>query len=173
MRDPSFLLSHEYTISKLEPSGSYSVQVIAEDEFGEKLGSQALSFSTFIDKTPPLISDLKTTTSILSGKENKVQAIISWKTNKPTTSRVLYEAGVGKGDEFKTSSVLNQSFTYEHVMVVSGLQPGQVYRIRAESVDGQGEKAYSQDRTLITPRSKESIVDVIVENFEQTFGFLR
>ncbi len=173
LRDPSFLLSHEYTISKLEPSGSYSVQVIAEDEFGEKLGSQALSFSTFIDKTPPLISDLKTTTSILSGKENKVQAIISWKTNKPTTSRVLYEAGVGKGDEFKTSSVLNQSFTYEHVMVVSGLQPGQVYRIRAESVDGQGEKAYSQDRTLITPRSKESIVDVIVENFEQTFGFLR
>lgn len=173
LRDPSFLLSHEYTISKLEPSGSYSVQVIAEDEFGEKLGSQALSFSTFIDKTPPLISDLKTTTSILSGKENKVQAIISWKTNKPTTSRVLYEAGVGKGDEFKTSSVLNQSFTYEHVMVVSGLQPGQVYRIRAESVDGQGEKAYSQDRTLITPRSKESIVDVIIENFEQTFGFLR
>ncbi len=171
--DPSFLLSHEYTVDKLEPTSSYSLQVVAENEFGEKLGSQSLSFSTFVDRSEPTISDLKTTTSILSGKENKVQAIISWKTNKPATSRVLYEAGVGEGDDFRFSSADNQSYTYEHVVVVSGLQPGQVYRMRAESVDGQGQAVYSKDRTLITPRSKESIVDVIIENFEQTFGFLR
>jgi hypothetical protein len=173
LKDPSFLLSHEYTVRKLEPTASYSVQVVAENEFGEKLGSQSLSFSTFVDKTPPVITELKTNTSILPGKENKVQAIISWKTNKPATSRVLYEAGVGEGDNFAFNSALNQSFTYDHVVVVSGLQPGQVYRMRAESTDGQGAAVYSDDRTLITPRSQESIVDVIIENFEQTFGFLR
>jgi hypothetical protein len=173
LEDRSFLLSHEYTVNKLVPTGSYSVQVVAENELGERLGSQSLSFSTFVDKKPPLITDLKTNTSILAGKENKVQAIISWKTNKPATSKVLYEVGVGEGDEFALSSVLNQSYSYDHVVVISGLVPGQIYRLRAESIDGQSNTVYSSDRTLMTPRSKESIVDVIIENFEQTFNFLR
>jgi hypothetical protein len=68
---------------------------------------------------------------------------------------------------------MNQSFVIDHTIVISDFDPGTIYRIRAQSTGGSDEVAVSEDYSLLTPHSQENIIDVIIDNVEDTFGFTR
>jgi hypothetical protein len=170
---PSYLRSHEYTVTDLYPGVSYNLQVQAEDERGVVALSAVLPFTTTISNEPPAISQVRVTSSLIPGKIERVQTIIVWKTDKPSTSRVLYEQGFGASDTFAFSTPLETNLTTEHTVITTAFSPGNVYRYRVESVDGRGNASYSQDYTLLSPVPRESVLELIVKNFEQIFGYLR
>ncbi len=109
----------------------------------------------------------------MPGQTAKVQTIVSWKTDKPATSRVLYEEGVSASTELSAATPMNVSLVKDHIVVSTAFKPGKVYRFRIESIDGAGHISYSKDFTILTPRQEENIVDLIIGNFEQSFGFLK
>jgi hypothetical protein len=58
-------------------------------------------------------------------------------------------------------------------VVLNRLRPATVYRFRVASADPAGNKALSRDYTLLTPQKKETVLEIIIKNFEETFGFLK
>lgn len=125
-------------------------------------------FSTVLSSAAPKISNVHITTSLISGNVETAQTIISWKTDKPATSKVFFSTG---GD-FTTAQAtpLDGSLTQNHVMITTLLHPGTVYKIKAESGDSSGNVTDSDPYTVLTPAPAGSIVDVILSNLKGTFG---
>jgi hypothetical protein len=171
--DPSFLKAHRFTVEGLKVSTSYSLQIFAENEEGNTSFSSILPFSTVISLEPPVISQVRISTSLIPGRIERVQAIISWKTDKPATSKVLYEEGITAKKELALSTPLDPNLVVDHIVITTAFKPGRVYRFRVESIDAFNNKSYSKDYTILTPRPRETVLDLIIENFEQTFEFLK
>ncbi|MBI4049268.1 MAG: fibronectin type III domain-containing protein [Candidatus Doudnabacteria bacterium] len=169
--EPSYLLDHQFTISGLVPATSYSARIVAIDESGNRSAANVFPFSTFISLNPPEITRVRANTSLIPGKIEKIQTIITWATNKPASSRVLYDETLS--GELKLSTPLDANLVMDHAVITTAFKPGRVYRFRAESTDAAGNASFSQDFTLLTPRPKETVIDLIFKNFEQTFGFLK
>ena len=59
------------------------------------------------------------------------------------------------------------------MVVLTTFSPATVYRFRVASQDQQGNEAISKDYTILTPQRKQTVIDIIIKNFEETFGFLK
>ena len=85
---PNFTRDHSYEADQLSPSSSYTAQITSIDEDGKSAEPSTLSFFTTSSDKPPEISDVRAVTSLIPGKVEQVQTIISWKTSKPATAVV-------------------------------------------------------------------------------------
>jgi len=106
------------------------------------------------------------------GRDLKVQAVITWNTDEPATTRVFYDKGVSQSDNFKESTKLDNNYTKKHIVVITSFDPGAIYRYKVESVDSAGNAAVSKIYTILTPRQKESVFQMIMKNIEETFGWM-
>ena len=75
--------------------------------------------------------------------------------------------------ELSQSTPLEPNLVSDHIVVTTALKPGKVYRFRIESIDGIGNVSRSKDYTILTPKKEENVLDLIINNFEQSFGFLK
>ncbi|TSC70575.1 MAG: glycoside hydrolase family protein [Parcubacteria group bacterium Gr01-1014_46] len=73
-------------------------------------------------------------------------AIISWKTDRPSDSKVEY----GKTDSYESSTEVNSSFVTSHSFNLSNLSSGTTYHYRVRSIDESGNLTFSGDRTFTT-----------------------
>jgi fructose-1,6-bisphosphatase len=119
------------------------------------------------DKAPQ-ISNVRLTTSLIPGSVETAQTIISWKTDKPSTSQVFF--GHGDAANLTQSTPLDTSVTQNHVIITTLLHPGTVYKIKAESTDSSHNITDSDPYTVLTPAPAGSIVDLILTNLKGTFG---
>ena len=167
--------SHSIKVENLTPGTSYEVKISGLNEKGNVFeGDAPITVTTLVDVTPPAISNFKVESSLVTGRTDRAQSIISWKTDEPSTSIVYFEEGSGSPDK----PLLNKqedttTLVTNHVVILSTLKPGTIYRIQIASVDDAGNRIKTPIRTMITPRLNESIVDVIFKNFDQTFNFLK
>ncbi|KKR88750.1 MAG: Fibronectin type III domain protein, partial [Candidatus Wolfebacteria bacterium GW2011_GWB1_41_12] len=166
---------HNVKIENLTPDTSYEIQAMGYGEKGNLIeAGEAITARTSRDVTPPTLSNLRIDSAMVSGRTDRVQTIVSWKTDEPANSFVEYEEGSGKGDgTLANKSGDSDVFVQDHNVIITKLKPGLLYRIKVISVDDANNKTVSPIRTIITPRQTESIVDVIVKNFEDTFQFLQ
>ncbi len=169
----SFITGHSYTTEELTPSTNYSAQVVSIDENGNETESSIVTFATVLNSSPPIISDVRVTTSLVPGKVEQVQTIISWKTNKPATSKIIYDEGVRSNGELRLSVPEDTALRREHIVISSVFSSGKVYSYKIQSTDTGGNTGESQNYTLLTPQPRESVVDLIVKNLEEMFGFLK
>lgn len=100
----------------------------------------------------------------LYGK-NKIQTIISWDTNLPSTTQLFYRSDENNTE--KTELMISDKKTLHHVAILTSLQPAKKYYFKAMSTNAQGEDAVSEEYSLRTPGSKSNIADVIVKNFKE------
>ena len=171
--DKSYLREHAYTLKDLEIATNYTLQIIAQDEKGNKSISSVLPFSTFISKNPPIISNVRIATTLIPGRIEKVQAIISWKTDKPSTSRVYFQQGVVLSRQLSLKTPLDKKLVLDHILITTLFKPGKVYQFKTESIDSFNNQSFSKLYTVLTPQPKQGVVDLIIKNFEDTFGFLK
>jgi hypothetical protein len=101
-----------------------------------------------------------------------VQSIISWETDEAATSRVYYEEVAG-AEKTVASSTLDAQLTFKHFVVLTSFKPGNVYRYWVESTDAAGNTSRSNAYTILAPQEKETIVDIMIQNFEQIFGWTK
>ena len=171
IRDSQFLRDHTVVISDLEPDINYSLKIFGEDESGNKASSPVLSFLTGVDVYPPDIIQVRTDSAI-SPRGGKVQVIISWTTNELSTSQVFFQEGVNYDPNFTKSTIKDKTLTKKHVVVISTLKQGMVYLFSVQSEDSSNNIADSKNYVLLTPQQTKTVVQVIIENFEQTFGWI-
>lgn len=167
----NYLKEHTYQINELDISTGYSVKIVSTDSDGNSSSPSILPFVTVLSTDAPKISNIKVTSSIVPDRMETVQTIISWKTDKPSTSKVYYGEGVSK--ELKQSISAETGLVRDHIIITTVLHPGSFYKISVESNDSGGNITRSSPYTILTPKSKDSVIDIIFKNFEQTFGFLK
>ncbi|RJQ31022.1 hypothetical protein C4572_03060 [Candidatus Parcubacteria bacterium] len=173
---PDFTREHSITIQRLEPSTIYNLEISSGDHFGNIATKKLEPMSIAKDQTPPKIEQVRYEASILTGSSNKVQAIIYWNTDEPATTQVVFEKGqalAGKEDQFSEKSVPNQELTIKHISVITSWEPGQIYRFRALSIDSFGNESQSKTFTVVAPKQKATVVDLIIDNFSETFDWTK
>jgi hypothetical protein len=170
--DKSFLRDHAITLKNLEPNTEYSLVILAKEETGNEATSPTLTFSTGKDTTPPEISQVRTSLAI-SPRGDTVQAVITWLTNEPATSRVYFVQGTLWKEELVKSTSLDKSLVIKHTVLLPALKPGQVYRFKVESIDSSGNVSLSKDFTFLTPQQKKTIIQIIISQFEKIFGWVK
>lgn len=165
---------HEIEIGDFVGGTKYYVELISQDQEGNIAEETFESFSTAEDDYAPEVSHIKADSTIFVDRGDKIQTIITWLTNEPSTSRVHYQEGVHGGDtELIESTSLNTNYTKEHVMVITKFKPGIVYSFRVESIDSGGNTTQSKVHTFMTAKKKESIIQIIINILENTFGWLK
>lgn len=172
--DNAISVIHEIRIEDFEGGVFYEVVLVSKDEIGNIATETLPRFSTSEEDLPPTISHIKTDSTVFVDRSDKIQTVISWLTSEPASSQVYYQEGVHGGDaKLIDSTPLNSSFSKEHVVVISDFDPGKVYTFRVESSDSGGNTTISKVHTFMTAKKKESIIQIILNILENTFGWVK
>jgi len=166
--------SHRVTLSGLNEGTDYDIRISGTDVNKNSFESDQFSVTTFKDTTAPEISQINTESSLIGGKEEKVRSIVYWKTNEGATSQVVFDSK--KGSEVAAYSQISKedgNFSTNHVVVLTNLNSGSVYYFMVVSKDKSGNESHSEAFSLLTPRKEKSIIQMIIANFEETFGWMK
>jgi len=139
----------------------------ATDEAGNQTVSPAMTFSTGKDTIAPVISKIMSDLA-LSPRGDKAQAVISWETSEPTPSEILYR----QGNNGAQTTFYKQTPTKQHLVVLT-LKPATVYLFQVRATDAAGNSTISDNYTFLTPQEEKTVVEIIIDNFTKTFGWMR
>ncbi|PLX27606.1 hypothetical protein C0581_03340 [Candidatus Parcubacteria bacterium] len=165
-------MKHQIPVDDFESGLIYQIELSGEDSGGTTIRKVIETYSTEGVDIAPFISRVKTDTALLPGDESRVQVVISWDTNELSTGQVFYQKGFGSTEELKDQTSLVSGYTKNHIIVITNFDPGSVYQFQVESVDISGNAARSKTYTILTPRQKESVLQVIMNNMEDTFSWV-
>jgi alpha-tubulin suppressor-like RCC1 family protein len=168
--EKGFDKSHNFKASDLQTSTNYKLKIITVAKDGTLSKESIYPFATSTSSKPPEISNVRISNALISGAVEQVQTIVSWKTDKPSTSRIVYDDGSAK--ELKLATSLDKSLVTDHIVVTTVLKPGKVYKFKTESVDTGGNISLSKDYIIMTPKPQESVINLIISNFTQSFSFI-
>ncbi len=164
---------HELTAKDLESGVIYEVRLQSKDAKNRLAEEVIEQFTTSKDDLPPQVTNVQTESALSQGKQLKVQTIVSWQTNEPTVGQVQYVKGVVTDDaEFADKTALETTYSRKHVAVVTKFDSGTVYTFRITATDSSGNKTTSKVYTILTPKQKESVFQLILKNFEDIFGWV-
>ncbi|MCL9972019.1 MAG: fibronectin type III domain-containing protein [Candidatus Pacebacteria bacterium] len=171
---PIFATRHSVPLTGLEFGTRYTAVVSSINEAGDITSSKPISFATVRDLVAPEISKVSNESTLFPGEEVKIQTILSWETDEPSLCQVFYVQGLVIADEADADSLLPETNPLtSHTQVIVGFAPATVYKFWTRCKDEAGNESRSEDFVLITPIKEKSIVDVILENFEGTFGWVK
>lgn len=163
---------HSLILYNLVGATPYSYIVSGTDALGNQAAKVKGNFTTAKDNQPPKISKLKADTATASeDKSGKVQMTITWETDELSTSKVSY--GKGKeGDGQDANTPESKVLTAAHFVTLAGLDPSSTYHVRALSEDTSGNLGASEPVTVLTPKKKRTLFQLISEKLEETFGWV-
>jgi len=170
----AFSTIHEMTLNNLSGGLTYEVTLSGKDTKGKVISKTISSFTAGEDKMPPSIYQVQTDSALSIGKDTSVQTIISWLTSEPATGQVYYRKGIGSKDDPNDSwqlSPKDQSYSQKHIVVITKFEPGQIYQFKIESADSSNNLSQSNVLTILAPKEKQSVFQVIMNNFEEVFGW--
>jgi hypothetical protein len=166
---------HVMEIDGLDPDSAYQLIVEGVDAMGNRATSGVYAFTTATDTRPPEVLGIKSegdiqSSDIQTDRSRSAQLIISWETDEPSTSQVLYGEGAAN-DGYPYSTQTDAEMRYKHVMIVSNLTPSKVYHFKVVSRDSAGNVGESGSVTSITPKSTDTVVDSVLGSLSRIFNF--
>lgn len=170
--DPSFLVTHIIQLTNLVFQTRYSLVIQATNQGGDIVTSTPLYFVTAKNLFPPVISQVNNDSTLYPGQDTTVQTVVSWQTDEPAECNMSYVSGVVKSGAGVASSTMEAAYLNKHVSVITNFQPATVYKYWINCIDIDGNATSSEDFVLLTPQQQKSIIDIIMENFQGTFGWL-
>ncbi|PIR58050.1 MAG: hypothetical protein COU71_00680 [Parcubacteria group bacterium CG10_big_fil_rev_8_21_14_0_10_38_31] len=166
--DPNLSLIHRIILEGLDMDTIYDLEIKSRTSDGEIALLDLGRKRTGADEEPPVMSQIKVDQAVYP-KLNKVQTIISWTTNEPAKSKVVYWEGV---EEPKKPNIKDHDeFVTKHIVTLTNLKPGGVYRIKVISEDIAGQVSTSKATAILTPKQSESVTQLIIKNVEDIFNF--
>jgi hypothetical protein len=163
---------HNVRLSDLKYDTYYSAVITVESEHGEKTKSAPITFLTIKDEIPPTVSKVKNESTLYPGADNKVQTIVSWETDELAICQFFYHQGLIAPDKVEELPI-EKDYTQKHTQVTTNLLPSTVYKFWVVCYDDVENKARSSDFIILTPSREQSIIDIILKNFEGTFGWVK
>lgn len=170
---PTLSTTHQMRISDLTLGTRYVAFVIAENGGGDRVKSQPITFITVKDTAPPLISNVTNDSTLFPGDGSRIQSIVEWKTDEPSFCTMTYTEGVAGGVEPTIIEAEEVSYGVRHVEVIVDFAPATVYQFWLNCNDEAQNTVQSENFVLFTPIQEKSIIDLILENFESTFGWVK
>lgn len=172
--DPIYAKSHTVRLADLEFGTRYSALVTATNEGGDNAQSDPFTFITVRDVVSPEITKVNNESTLFPGEDTKIQTIISWETDEPALCQVFYLQGLVRSEGNQGDALLPETNPdIIHTQVIVGFAPATVYKFWMTCADEAGNESQSEDFVLITPIKEKSIIDIILENFEGTFGWVK
>ena len=170
---PTLATTHQMRLSDLTLGTRYVAFVTAENAGGDRIKSQPIQFITVKDTAAPIISNVTNESTLFPGSESRIQTIVEWNTDESASCLMTYQEGVAGGTDPITIEKENVEYATEHVEVVIDFAPATVYQFFLECADEAGNKVKSENFVLFTPIQEKNIIDLILENFESTFGWVK
>ena len=170
---PTLATSHQMRLSDLTLGTRYVAFVTAENSGGDRVKSQPIQFITVRDIAPPIITNVTNESTLFPGGESRIQTIIEWDTDENASCLLTYQEGVAGGTEPFTIEKERVSYNTNHVEVVVDFAPATVYQFYLTCTDEAGNSVQSENFVLFTPIQEKNIIDLILENFESTFGWVQ
>ncbi|MCF6276951.1 MAG: fibronectin type III domain-containing protein [Candidatus Magasanikbacteria bacterium] len=170
--DKAMTTIHEIEIRDFEGGIVYQIELSGKDVSGNIVSKVIPTYSTTDIDMAPIISQVQTDSAMLPGDDQRIQAVISWATNEPSTSQIYFQKGFSTSDTLKSKTALDPNYVKRHVLVLTNFEPGSVYQFQVESKDSTGNITKSRTFTILTPKQKESVFQVILKNIEETFSWV-
>lgn len=170
---PTLATSHQMRLADLTLGTRYVAFVTSENSGGDRVKSQPIQFITIRDIEAPIITNVTNESTLFPGSESKIQTIVEWDTDEPSLCLMTYQEGVAGGSEPFTIEKEIISYNSKHVEVVVDFAPATVYQFYLTCEDEAGNKIQSENFVLFTPIQEKNIIDLILENFESTFGWVK
>ncbi len=170
---PTLSTTHQMRLPDLTLGTRYVAFVTAENSGGDRIRSQPVQFITVKDIAPPIITNVTNESTLFPGGESRIQTIIAWDTDEQSSCLMTYQEGVAGGTDPYTIEKEQISFNTKHVEVVVDFAPATVYQFYITCTDDAGNKIQSENFVLFTPIQEKNIIDLILENFQSTFGWVK
>lgn len=170
---PTLATSHQMRLADLTLGTRYVAFVISENSGGDRVRSQPIQFITVRDIAAPIISNVTNESTLFPGGESRIQTIIEWATDEPASCLMTYREGVAGGTEPTVREKERVEYNTRHVEVVVDFAPATVYQFWLNCDDEAGNKVQSENFVLFTPIQEKNIIDLILENFQSTFGWVK
>ncbi len=170
---PTLATTHQMRLSDLTLGTRYVAFVIAENSGGDRVRSQPIQFITVRDISAPLISNVTNESTIFPGGESRIQTIVEWNTDEPASCIMTYREGVAGGVDPIVLEKEVLEYNTNHVEVITDFAPATVYQFWLNCTDEAKNTIQSENFVLFTPIQEKNIIDLILENFESTFGWVK
>jgi hypothetical protein len=170
---PTLATSHQMRLADLTLGTRYVAFVISENSGGDRVRSQPIQFITVRDIEAPIISNVTNESTLFPGSESRIQTIVEWNTDEPSSCIMTYREGVAGGTEPIVREREIVEYKTDHVEVVVDFSPATVYQFWLNCSDEAGNDVQSENYVLFTPIQEKNIIDLILENFESTFGWVK
>ena len=170
---PTLATTHQMRLADLTLGTRYVAFVTAENSGGDRERSRPVQFITVRDIAPPIITNVTNESTLFPGSESRIQTIIAWDTDEPASCLMTYQEGVAGGTEPFTIEKEQVEYNTTHVEVVVDFAPATVYQFYLTCTDEAGNSFQSENFVLFTPIQEKNIIDLILENFESTFGWVQ
>ncbi len=170
---PTLATTHQMRIDGLTLGTRYVAFAVAENAGGDRVKSQPITFVTVRDTAAPIISNVSNESTLFPGSEARIQSIVEWKTDEPAYCTLTYREGVAVGVDPVTINADSISYTERHVEVITDFAPATVYQFWLNCEDEIGNAVQSENFVLFTPIQEKNIIDLILENFQSTFGWVK
>jgi len=170
---PTLASTHQMRIADLTLGTRYVAFVIAENAGGDRVKSNPITFITVKDTAPPIISNVTNESTLFPGGESRIQTIIEWTTDEPAYCTLSYREGITGGVDPTVVASKDISYAEEHVEVIVEFAPATVYQFWLTCADDAENSVNSENYVLFTPIQEKNIIDIIIENFESTFGWVK
>lgn len=170
---PTLATTHQMRLADLTLGTRYVAFVTAENSSGDRIRSQPIQFITVRDIAAPIITNVTNESTLFPGGESRIQTIIEWDTDESSFCQMTYQEGVAGGTEAYTIEREQGSYNTSHVEVVVDFAPATVYQFFLDCEDEADNKVKSENFVLFTPIQEKNIIDLILENFESTFGWVK
>ncbi|MBY0310037.1 fibronectin type III domain-containing protein [Patescibacteria group bacterium] len=170
---PTLATSHQMRLADLTLGTRYVAFVIAENSGGDRVRSQPIQFITVRDIAPPFISNVTNESTIFPGGESRIQTIVEWSTDEPASCTMTFQEGVAGGTDPTVLEKETKQYSTDHVEVIIDFAPATVYQFWLDCADEAENTIKSENFVLFTPIQEKNIIDLILENFQSTFGWVK
>ncbi len=170
---PTLATTHQMRLGDLTLGTRYVAFVIAENSGGDRVRSQPVQFITVRDIAAPIISNVTNESTIFPGGESRIQTIVEWNTDEAASCEMTYREGVAGGVDPIVLEKETVEYNTNHVEVIVDFAPATVYQFWLNCTDEAGNAIQSENFVLFTPIQEKNIIDLILENFESTFGWVK
>ncbi len=173
--EKEYKTEHNITLIGLVANSAYTLSVNARDSLGNTITSAVYNFTTAEDSRPPEISNIKVETRLSEasnefGSEAFAQLIVTWDTDELATTQVQFNQGT-TGD-YTQKTPLDENLTFNHIAVLTNLNPSSVYKLQVLSRDNTGNEAKGKNMVIISAQAKENPLAVILGRLSDVFGFI-
>ena len=141
--------AHSVTLTGLTPGTSYNFAAMGTNGSGVSSTSDNAIFATQPLPAPQI-------TAVAASSVTPTSAVITWTTDQPSTSQVVY----GLTTTFGSSTTLDTALVTAHSVLVTGLTQNTIYYFSAKSANSAGTLSNSANYNLQTPVTPAVITGV-------------